>query len=388
MSVASPSVVFEQTLHCTEGGSDKLYSVTVVEDADGNASVHAKSCRRGAAWVDQGTKAEGVTLAVAIKKAEALVKSKTAKGYQIKGSFNRATGGSAPLPPAAPAANEKQDSGFRPQLLNAIEEKEALALLDSSDHLMQQKHDGRRLTLRRTPDEGTVGINKLGQIVTPSSHLVEAAKAVFPDDQSFLLDGEIVGETFHAFDLLALGDGPRADLRLLPYQDRLALLTRLLAPHQARGPIKAVDTWERADLKRAAYERLLAEEAEGVVFKLKKAAYAAGRPNSGGPHLKAKFYATASFVSLGLKPGKRSVKLGLLDDKAIMRDMGFCTIPANHELPAEGAIVEVRYLYALPNGGKVYQPTYLGLRDDIRREECLVAQLKFKPEGNTDDPDE
>lgn len=393
MSVAAPTAPYtpvftlalQQTLHCTEGGSDKLYRVIVRQETNGTASVVAKSCRRGGAWVDQGTKAEGVPLAVAMKKAEALVKSKTAKGYRITETLPSGAGGATPLPPSAPLANEKQDSGFRPQLLNAIEEKEALALLDSSKYLMQQKHDGRRLTLRRTPEDGTVGINKLGQIVTPSAHLIEAAKIVFAGDMSFVMDGELVGETFYAFDLLAVG---MADMAVHPYQDRLALLTRVLAPHQATGPFKAVETWERADLKRAAYERLLEEEAEGVVFKLKKAPYAAGRPNSGGPQLKAKFYATASFVSLGLKPGKRSVRLGLLDDKGNIQEMGFCTIPPNHELPAEGAIVEVRYLYALPNGGKVYQPTYLGQRDDIRREECLVAQLKFKPEGDSDGFDE
>ena len=40
-----------------------------------------------------------------------------------------------------------------------------------------------------------------------------------------------------------------------------------------------------------------------------------------------------------------------------------------------GTVVEVRYLYAAP---ALYQPVYLGVRDDILRAECVMAQVKFK----------
>ena len=43
------------------------------------------------------------------------------------------------------------------------------------------------------------------------------------------------------------------------------------------------------------------------------------------------------------------------------------------------AIVEVRYLYAY-RGGCVFQPVYLGVRDDIPALECQIDQLKFKAE--------
>ena len=45
-------------------------------------------------------------------------------------------------------------------------------------------------------------------------------------------------------------------------------------------------------------------------------------------------------------------------------------------LPAN-QIVEVRYLYAYP-GGSLYQPVYLGARDDIQLDDCTIQQLKFK----------
>ena len=42
--------------------------------------------------------------------------------------------------------------------------------------------------------------------------------------------------------------------------------------------------------------------------------------------------------------------------------------------------MECRYLYAFRESGCIYQPVYLGERDDIAPAECVVAQLKFKPE--------
>jgi len=42
--------------------------------------------------------------------------------------------------------------------------------------------------------------------------------------------------------------------------------------------------------------------------------------------------------------------------------------------------VECRYLYAFKESGCIYQPVYLGTRDDIPAEECTTSQLKFKAE--------
>jgi len=58
---------------------------------------------------------------------------------------------------------------------------------------------------------------------------------------------------------------------------------------------------------------------------------------------------------------------------------GNVTIPANQPMPKVDAIVEVRYLYAFPESGHIFQPVYLGERDDVNAVECTVKQLKFKP---------
>ena len=57
---------------------------------------------------------------------------------------------------------------------------------------------------------------------------------------------------------------------------------------------------------------------------------------------------------------------------------GNVTVPPNHPLPELGQVVEVRYLYAFPESGHVYQPVYLGVREDLPQEDCTAGQLKYK----------
>ena len=51
---------------------------------------------------------------------------------------------------------------------------------------------------------------------------------------------------------------------------------------------------------------------------------------------------------------------------------------ASASSPAGRAVVEVRYLYAFAGSGHLYQPVYLGARDDLDATDCLASQLKFK----------
>lgn len=69
--------------------------------------------------------------------------------------------------------------------------------------------------------------------------------------------------------------------------------------------------------------------------------------------------------------------LGLYDGDKLV-PAGNTAIPVNHPVPALGAVCDVRYLYAQKPSGSIYQPVYLGIRDDIPATECTVEQLKFK----------
>ena len=124
------------------------------------------------------------------------------------------------------------------------------------------------------------------------------------------------------------------------------------------------------------WERLREENREGIVFKLLDAPYTPGKPNSGGPQLKFKFVATLSAVVAKVN-ARRSVAVGLFNGRSLV-SCGNVTIPSNHAIPPVGAVVEVRYLYAHRDSLALYQPVYLGPRDDVEPGECLVSQLKFK----------
>ena len=80
---------------------------------------------------------------------------------------------------------------------------------------------------------------------------------------------------------------------------------------------------------------------------------------------------------------QRSVEIRLLGKDGWV-SAGNVTIPPNQDIPRVGWVVEVRYLYAFPESGIVYQPVYLGKRPDVEPTECLVAQLKFKPSDAED----
>jgi bifunctional non-homologous end joining protein LigD len=195
----------------------------------------------------------------------------------------------------------------------------------------------------------------------------EAAKKI---EGYWLIDGEGVGENLYAFDLLEL-EG--VDLRRATYIKRLAVLMNLLMGAQ-QNTVRWTDPWIDPFQKRRRFQELKSESAEGVVFKHKDAPYTACRPNSGGAQLKYKFVETASVLVTAINE-QRSIGIGFIDRPGTS---GKVSVPPNHPIPQVGSVVEVRYLYAMPESHALYQPVYLGEREDIDPCECVVAQLKFR----------
>ena len=73
---------------------------------------------------------------------------------------------------------------------------------------------------------------------------------------------------------------------------------------------------------------------------------------------------------------QRSVEVSLSG-----RPVGNVTIPPNFNLPSVGRVVEIRYLYVAGENGSLYQPVYLGERDEIDADDCTLERqhLKYKP---------
>lgn len=348
------------TLYYREGASDKVYQCGI-EPAGERFVVNFAYGRRGVT-LNTGTKTNvPVDYPDARRIFDKLVKEKTAKGY---------TPGENGTPYQHTNA-EQRATGVMPQLLNPIDEAEVERFVADEAWVMQEKFDGRRMLVRKH-GAAIHGINRKGLFVGLPSPVLVAAHAI-PGD--FILDGEAVGETLHCFDLLELNG---EDQRPMPYRQRLTALLNLLMSGQQRH-IHYVTTTYQVTEKNSLLEHLRFQKREGVVFKRLDAPYTAGRPNSGGSQLKHKFYATLSAV-VGKQNAQRSVELMLRDGSQRVA-AGNVTIPPNHRVPVIGAIVEIRYLYAFPESGCLYQPTYLGLRSDVSERECTVAQLKYKPAG-------
>jgi bifunctional non-homologous end joining protein LigD len=249
------------------------------------------------------------------------------------------------------------------------------ALIDDDHYCAQEKYDGRRLLLRQK-GEHLIDINKKGNIIGLPLPVFKVVRGLMAD---VTLDGEVIGETVYAFDLLEL-DG--VDIRSWPYHKRLAALTNLLEGVQFPA-LKLVATAFTSAQKLELLQRLKAEKREGIVFKRLAAPYTAGRPNSGGDQLKYKFVATLSALVANINQ-QRSVAISLLGRNG-WQAAGNVTIPANYEIPRVGEVVEVRYLYAHRKSDVLFQPSYLGKRNDVDTRECQVSQLKYKPEASDSD---
>ena len=344
------------TLYYREGSSDKVYQCQI-EAAGERFVVNFAYGRRGGT-LNTGTKTNvPVNFDDAKRIFDKLVKEKRSKGYSE---------GESGTPYQH---SEQQPSGTLPQLLNPIDESQVLSLMNDDNWCMQEKQDGRRLIVQKRGQD-IIGINKKGNTVGLALPLFDVVRGF---DADVTIDGESIGDNLFAFDLLEL-DG--VDIRSWPYRERLAALMNLLFSIQQRS-IKLVETAFTTPQKLALLHELKAGKREGIVFKQVFSAYTPGRPNSGGNQLKHKFVATLSAVVAKVN-AKRSVELQLIGQDGWV-SCGNVTIPANHRIPQAGQVCEIRYLYCFKESGMLFQPVYLGPRDDVDDTECLTSQLKYKP---------
>ena len=345
------------TLYYKDGSSDKVYQCAI-EPAGERFAVNFAYGRRGST-LNTGTKTNvPVDYDSAKRIFDKLVKEKQSKGY---------TAGQDGTPYQH---SDQQPSGILPQLLNTISESQVLDLMNDDQWCAQEKHNGRRLIVRKQGQDIT-GINKKGNTVGLPLPVFDIVKGLETD---VAIDGEAIGDTLYAFDLLEL-DG--VDIRNWPYRERLAALMNLLFGIHQRV-IKWTNTAFTPEQKVKLLQELREGKREGIVFKNVMAMYTPGRPNSGGTQLKHKFVATLSALVSRINQ-QRSVAISLFG-KSGWQSAGNVTIPANHSIPAVGDVVEVRFLYAHRDSDVLYQPVYLGKRDDVDRNECTVNQLKYKPE--------
>ena len=241
------------TLYYRQGSSDKIYPASI-QPQDGGYVVQFHYGRRGSALQSGHKNPVPVPYDEAKRIYDQLVASKLAKGY---------TPGEDGTPyQGTDKAN--QATGIHCQLLNPVEDDQVEKLLADPSWWLQPKYDGRRLLIDKRGDKIT-GINRLGLSVALPETLADDA-AQCPLD--LILDGEWVGETFHAFDALLIEDDEIGGLR---YAERYLRLMNLLASFQHRH-IQLVQTAFTPRQKAELFDQLKKANAEGVVLQAHRCA--------------------------------------------------------------------------------------------------------------------
>lgn len=342
------------SLYCTEGSSDKEYHV-MLEEGDGGYLVNTAHGRRGRA-MKPGTKTKTpVTLEAATKIYDKLVKAKMSDGYTEAESGARYVGTDL----------EERDSGLSPMLPTAITMAELARLTDDPAWVFQEKFDGENRIL--VSENGILkGVNRRGLFCSMRAEWSDSAPTCA--EGRTVIAGEDMGTRFVAFDLI---EHNGQDVSRMPLRDRKGLLAgiALTCPWMEK-----IETAYDTQAKRAMIARVKAEGGEGIVAKRLDAPYTGGRSTD---HLKFKFQETATFEVTRVND-QRSVALGLYAADGSLEDLGNVTIPANHDIPAVGDLVEVEYMMRY-EAGALMQPKYKGRRDDISDKPFVDQITRIKP---------
>jgi bifunctional non-homologous end joining protein LigD len=367
----------ETTLHYLGGTSDKIYKAWIESTQEDNQThflVNFAFGRRGSR-LQVGTKTSIPTSQTNANQIyEKLVNSKIAKGYdiidcknseneEVKSSYRMPTMLTNPTPP---------NNEYLPVLLNSVDKETIDKLTKDKDWVFQEKLDGKRMIVCVKNNKSTA-YNKRGLEIGACASILEEAEIIAQGNE-LILDGECIGDSYHVFDILSY----KGCLKNSSYSRRLEILEKIFSRF-AGVSIQSVQTSKSTKEKSSLFETLKASGKEGIVAKNIGAIYTPGRPNSKGNYLKHKFVKTASAIVSGHNQ-KHSVNLCLVDQKTGKKiPIGNVTIPQNETLPNIDSIVEVKYLYAMPNSNSLYQPSFLSKRDDIDSCECLMSQLEYKP---------
>lgn len=239
------------------------------------------------------------------------------------------------------------------------------------DWAVEQKLDGHRVLIQC--NNGSVrALNRDGiERTNPLPRALRQAMASLPGEWTF--DGELVGFTYHVFDLLeAPGYG---EITSWPWEDRRGMLDKLFATAPNIPDCLRTTTWEiLPQRKLLLYAKAISKNVEGVVFKRRSATYRNARTTD---WLKFKFTKTAEFVvtEMNRKGKEESIGLGLYSPSGELVEAAGCRLlPQYMGKVTVGTVIEARYLYS-NDGVKVVQPHMVGIRTDKKPSDCTQSQL-------------
>lgn len=259
-----------------------------------------------------------------------------------------------------------------PQLASPITLNTVGRYIVDEAYLAEQKLDGHRVMVIGPGGDAPAAITRNGTTYTRAlPTAVRTWRApVNLDTSGFVLDGELVGDTYWVFDFL-LANG---DLNNTPLADRRVILEQFLGMCPG-APFRLIPQARTTVEKDQLMQRAVAENLEGLIFKRTDSVYLSGGRS---PYcLKAKFVVTADVFVMDVRDdGKESARLGIVRDGQCV-EIGRCSLIGKPAVKV-GDVVEVRYLYANSRTApRLYQPTLLRVRTDKAMHECDGIDLKF-----------
>lgn len=188
--------------------------------------------------------------------------------------------------------------------------------------------------------------------------------------RAYVVDGELLDEKFHVFDLVVDGE------ERTPWEQRVAAAeewVRILGDLA----VHALPVARTAAEKQALHDAVLASGGEGIMIKRRDAPYTQGRRVT--HTLKAKFRSTAEVVVIDVnRGGHENVVLGVYV-RGKLQEIGHASAIGKPKAKP-GDVIEVSYLYVgkpLERGGSLVQPNFLRLRPDKTHADATDRQLRF-----------
>lgn len=261
----------------------------------------------------------------------------------------------------------------RPMLADTVSASDLDHLLGSPAWVMQPKLDGDRVVIEVI--DGVVSVlNRSGQPKVKNVGEQHVAPFRALPAGRWVIDGEVVGRKFHAFDMAAgLGFDESAG-----FEQRHAALAALfdeLGIADGDEHIGLVAIARGREAKVAMLESAREAGKEGVMFRLLSAPYQPGRRSP--DLLKHKFIHEADLVvtRVGIG-GKQNIEVAAHDESGELRVVGQVTTIGKGSF-AVGDVVEVAFLYVVnADSPRLYQPRVLRKRHDKSAAECSLAQLR------------
>jgi ATP dependent DNA ligase-like protein len=237
----------------------------------------------------------------------------------------------------------------------------------NKEWLSQLKLDGKRCRLQCSDGRVTGESKKNNPLAIPRA-VRDAALAWHKHrKQDFVIDGELFSDSIAVFDVLQVG---RDELWSASAEYRARYIRQMFKGCPSIVPVVSAETTTE---KERLYDFAWNNGVEGIIFRRKSATYVGGKVER---VLKVKFRKTLSVISTGQHEEKASVGIRLFSGRV----MGSVKIP-NGPLPKAGTVIEVECLYCGEGPeGRLVQPVFLGVRDDIAPDECTETQLQIKGE--------